>query len=391
MALLANVGRWGFYRVHYEGGAWALALEALRRSGSGALSGNAFSVDVAGMVVDALALSDAGVSSAVRVLEAIDALLASGRDLEYAGHSAALWAAGQVHARMVAACTCEQACGTAGPTGGTGAPDRWLAAVAGAVPAADAMLASLSVAPPGLIDAQRLVWPTVVLAAGRASPSDAPVLAMAWEVVKKRLDAVLAAGGDLATVDVPGSEGYIHPDVRAAAYALAVRHRGQEAFTLVWRAVDVVGDPAEKAALLAALAEGPTDALVREALALTLDSRDVVRGQDVAWMVEAVAEASPLGRLLAWEFVRTRLGDIRDKIGRVGWADAGVSELVQHVASGFSDQVRVQEIEHLQGQYPDLILDQVVEYVRQAVQRNRAWLQANGGDVCAWMKAHTPN
>ena len=153
--------------------------------------------------------------------------------------------------------------------------------------------------------------------------------------------------------------------MRAAAYALAVRHRGQEAFTLVWRAVDVVGDPAEKAALLAALAEGPTDALVREALALTLDSRDVVRGQDVgegqgrggggqqvramrnrgpahashlksfldclvaAWMVEAVAEASPLGRLLAWEFVRTRLGDIRDKIGRVGWADAGVSELVQ--------------------------------------------------------------
>ena len=61
VALLANVGRWGFYRVHYEGGAWALALEALRRSGSGALSGNAFSVDVAGMVVDALALSDAGV------------------------------------------------------------------------------------------------------------------------------------------------------------------------------------------------------------------------------------------------------------------------------------------------------------------------------------------
>jgi len=364
-------------------------LQASR--GVSVLAGSDFGADIAGVIDDARAAAEAGVGgahSATRVLALARSLAQSGRVVEYSGHSAALSSALSVRERLlpVAASGGTPACAAPGPAGGPSEVDEWIAATARSFPGSAAFLRGFTGAPEGVSPRDRLVWPLMVRAAARA---DDGMAAAAWELMRRRLELVMEAGGSLAAVGVPGAEGYVHPDVLAEVYALGVRHGGEEALAAVRAALGAVDDAAETDTLLGSLAAASSEAGLASVLALAVED-GVVRSQDVVGLVGDVARSSPLGRQLAWEFVRTRAADIDAKVGRVGAAGAGLSSLVVRVAGGFADEARVAEVERLRAEHPDWVLESAVAKVADLVARNARWIADHAADVCDWVRRHPP-
>lgn len=61
VSALVNVGRWGFYRVRYDGEDWDAVVEAVKLSNVTVETiGASFGGDIAGLLDDAWAVSDAG-------------------------------------------------------------------------------------------------------------------------------------------------------------------------------------------------------------------------------------------------------------------------------------------------------------------------------------------
>jgi aminopeptidase 2 len=127
--------------------------------------------------------------------------------------------------------------------------------------------------------------------------------------------AITVAGkaGDVAVVEeskkrfqqfLAGQEDAIHPNLRGAIFSIVLQHGGAAEFDNVLKLYRETTVADQKVVALAALGSTASDDLLKRALDVSL-SEDV-RPQDIHYVLNAVA-SNPLGRVMAWEFVKVFL------------------------------------------------------------------------------------
>ena len=75
--------------------------------------------------------------------------------------------------------------------------------------------------------------------------------------------------------------------------------------------------------------------------------------------------------------------------GGVGAAGAGMSPLIQRVASQFAGHERRSEVHKLYKKYGERygLVDRLMEQTAEAIENNGQWLHKNKAPLCAWVAA----
>ena len=178
----------------------------------------------------------------------------------------------------------------------------------------------------------------------------------------------------------------IDPNFRRAAFQ-AGANANETGYQEVLGMFRNATDPALVRELTDALASVDKADLVERTLELAVS--DDVRAQDTVYLIVDVSRSSPAGLSLAWQMVQNHFEVIAAHGGGVGAAGAGMSPLIQRVASQFASGTEISQVRHLFRTYGEEygLVERLMDQAVEAIESNRAWLDLNKDDLCAWVAA----
>ena len=178
----------------------------------------------------------------------------------------------------------------------------------------------------------------------------------------------------------------VDPNLRRAVYQ-AGANANETGYDEVLRMFRNETDPALSRELVDALSSVDKFDLLARTLELSLS--DDVRPQDTVYMIVDVSRSSSWGLNLAWQMVQEHFEAIAAHGGGVGAAGAGMSPLIQRVASQFAGHERRFEVHKLYMKYGERygLVDRLMEQTAEAIENNGQWLHKNKAPLCAWVAA----
>jgi puromycin-sensitive aminopeptidase len=170
----------------------------------------------------------------------------------------------------------------------------------------------------------------------------------------------------------------VHPDLRGTVLNLAA-YGGDRATYEALREVERRATlQEEKLRALGALAHFQEQALLRDALALSISPE--VRSQDTIRVVAGVA-ANPHGRDLAWEFVKANWEEFDRRYGGGGFL---LMRLIESVTSHFSTLSKEEEVAEFFLGHPAPSAARTVQQCLERIRINARWLMRNRDALTAW-------
>ncbi len=176
----------------------------------------------------------------------------------------------------------------------------------------------------------------------------------------------------------------VAPDLRAAVYAQVVQSRGTEGYEAVLRVYREAELHEEKNRCLRALGCGTDPDLLLRALEFSLSGE--VRGQDTPLAVAGVA-TNPLGRELAWDFLREKWAEFDRRYGQGGFI---IARIVSITTEDFTTLEKAREVEDFFESHPAPAAARTVRQSLERIRSNALWLERDGEAIARWLEAYRP-
>ena len=167
------------------------------------------------------------------------------------------------------------------------------------------------------------------------------------------------------------------PDLRGVVFALAAQSGGQDVYDSIWQLEGETNLAEEKIRLLMSLSRFQQPDLLTAALEDSLSSK--VRSQDTVTLVASIA-ANPMGRDLAWDFVKSNWTEFDRRYGGGGF---GLMRLVS-ICSHFSSQVKADEVDSFFAEHPAPAAERTIRQALERVKLNIKWLEINRPLLTDW-------
>ncbi|MDE0031708.1 MAG: M1 family metallopeptidase [Deltaproteobacteria bacterium] len=176
----------------------------------------------------------------------------------------------------------------------------------------------------------------------------------------------------------------VAPDLRMAVYGQVVESRGLEGYEAVLRVYREAELHEEKNRCLRALGCSTDLDLLRRTLDFSLS--DEVRGQDTPLAVAGVA-MNPLGRDLAWNFLREKWAEFDDRYGQGGFI---IARIVSITTEDFTTLEKAAEVESFFESHPAPAATRTVRQSLERIRSNALWLERDGDAIAGWLDAYEP-
>jgi puromycin-sensitive aminopeptidase len=167
------------------------------------------------------------------------------------------------------------------------------------------------------------------------------------------------------------------PDLRGVVFALAAQSGGQDVYDSIWQLEGETDLAEEKIRLLMSLSRFQQPDLLTAALEDSLSSK--VRSQDTVTLVASIA-ANPMGRDLAWDFVKSNWTEFDRRYGGGGF---GLMRLVS-ICSHFSSQGKADEVDSFFAEHPAPAAERTIRQALERVKLNIKWLEINRPLLTDW-------
>ncbi|XP_028401179.1 glutamyl aminopeptidase-like [Dendronephthya gigantea] len=167
------------------------------------------------------------------------------------------------------------------------------------------------------------------------------------------------------------NESYPVPaDLRSPVYLYGISQSGVKEWDITFERMQRTNIASDRRNLMYGLAGTREPWILNRYLQYAIDDTKV-RNQDTSGVISDIANANPVGRSLAWNFLKEVWPIIIEKFG--GGFDFSVIEMLNGVASAFSTQWELEELENFFGKYPQsgsatLSREQLLEKVRANIQ-----------------------
>ena len=176
----------------------------------------------------------------------------------------------------------------------------------------------------------------------------------------------------------------VAPDLRAAVYGQVVESRGLEGYEAVLRIYREAELHEEKNRCLRALGSSADLDLLRRTLEFSLG--DEVRGQDTPLAVAGVA-MNPLGREMAWDFVREKWAEFDSRYGQGGFI---IARIISITTEDFTTLEKAGEVEAFFESHPAPAAARTVRQSLERIRSNALWLERDGVAIAGWLDAYRP-
>jgi len=167
------------------------------------------------------------------------------------------------------------------------------------------------------------------------------------------------------------------PDLRGVVFALAAQSGGQDVYDSIWQLEGETDLAEEKIRLLMSLSRFQQLDLLTAALEDSLSSK--VRSQDTVTLVASIA-ANPMGRDLAWDFVKSNWIEFDRRYGGGGF---GLMRLVS-ICSHFSSQEKADDVDSFFAEHPAPAAERTIRQALERVKLNIKWLEINRPLLTDW-------
>ena len=176
----------------------------------------------------------------------------------------------------------------------------------------------------------------------------------------------------------------VAPDLRTAVYGQVVESRGQEGYEAVLKVYRKAELHEEKNRCLRSLGCSADPDLLRRTLDFSLSEE--VRGQDTPLVVAGVA-MNPLGRDMAWDFLREKWAEFDDRYGQGGFI---IARIVSITTEDFTTLEKAAEVESFFESHPAPAAARTVRQSLERIRSNALWLERDGEAIAGWLNAYQP-
>ena len=176
----------------------------------------------------------------------------------------------------------------------------------------------------------------------------------------------------------------VAPDLRAAVYGQVVESRGVEGYEAVLGIYREAELHEEKNRCLRALGCSGDPDVLRRTLEFALS--DEVRGQDTPLAVAGVA-LNPLGRDLAWDFLREKWAEFDRRYGQGGFI---IARIVSITTDDFTTLEKAAEVEAFFELHPAPAATRTVRQSLERIRSNALWLERDGEAIAKWLETYAP-
>jgi puromycin-sensitive aminopeptidase len=230
----------------------------------------------------------------------------------------------------------------------------------------------------------------------------APILAhLGWEHRRdeSHLDALLRSlaigalghAGDEGTVGQARArfarflgDGQLLPDIRGAVYATVAAHGGDAEYNQLLRIYQATDLQEERVRVLRALTAFRQPSLIRRALELAISGD--VRKQD-AYIVLGGFSANPVGRPLAWDFVKAHWTEL---VARYG--DGGLNlmnRIIEGATAGFTSAEALRDVRQFFRAHPVPGAERTMRQALEVIQATGRWARRDAADLRRWLRARS--
>ena len=176
----------------------------------------------------------------------------------------------------------------------------------------------------------------------------------------------------------------VAPDLRMAVYGQVVESRGLEGYEAVLKVYREAELHEEKNRCLRALGCSADPDLLQRTLEFSLGEE--VRGQDTPLVVAGVA-MNPLGRDMAWDFLRAKWAEFDSRYGQGGFI---IARIVSITTEDFTTLEKAAEVEAFFESHPAPAAARTVRQSLERIRSNALWLERDGKAIAGWLEAHKP-
>ena len=176
----------------------------------------------------------------------------------------------------------------------------------------------------------------------------------------------------------------VAPDLRMAVYGQVVESRGLEGYEAVLGVYREAELHEEKNRCLRALGCSTDADLLRRTLEFSLG--DEVRGQDTPLVVAGVA-LNPLGRDMAWNFLREKWAEFDSRYGQGGFI---IARIVSITTEDFTTLEKAAEVEAFFESHPAPAAARTVRQSLERIRSNALWLERDGEAIARWLDGYRP-
>ncbi len=174
------------------------------------------------------------------------------------------------------------------------------------------------------------------------------------------------------------------PDLRAAVYGQVVESRGLDGYEAVLQVYRQAELHEEKNRCLRALGRSADPDLLQRTLEFSLSEE--VRGQDTPLAVAGVA-MNPLGRDLAWEFLREKWTEFDSRYGQGGFI---IARVISITTEDFTTLEKAGEVEAFFAAHPVPAAARTVRQSLERIRSNALWLERDGDVIESCLEACRP-
>lgn len=175
----------------------------------------------------------------------------------------------------------------------------------------------------------------------------------------------------------------VAPDLRGVVYSQVVESRGADGYEAVLRIYREAELHEEKNRCLGALGSSAEPDLLRRTLEFSLS--DEVRGQDTPAALAGVV-MNPLGRDLAWDFLREKWTEFDSRYGQGGFI---IAHIVSNTTENFTTLEKAGEVESFFEAHPVPAATRTVRQSLERIRSNALWLERDGRAIAEWLEARS--
>ncbi|KAG2499675.1 hypothetical protein HYH03_002610 [Edaphochlamys debaryana] len=202
----------------------------------------------------------------------------------------------------------------------------------------------------------------------------------AIELLSVAADEIGSSGSGVASA--------IHPDVRSTVYEIACMVGAPLTYSSIKLMYETSTDATERARLLYALTRAPDVLHIERTLAYALDPE--VPLQDVGSLLQGVGSRWGSPNRRTWDFVFAHTDDLLRRYGSgpdaASSASYSLGRGLKEMAKGLVSPQQADKVEEWAAKYPGLMGSDLGSVVAESLARNRRWLAGPGREVCEWLK-----
>ena len=160
------------------------------------------------------------------------------------------------------------------------------------------------------------------------------------------------------------------PDLRSVVYFYGISQNGEKEWDIAFNRLQKTNVASERRKLMYGLAGTSEPWIINRYLQYAFDETKI-KSQDTSAVISYIANSNPIGRHFAWNFLKEMWPTILDKYGK-GFGFS-INRFVNGVASRFSTQWELEELQNLFKKYPESgsgtrAREQLLETVRANIQ-----------------------